>query len=166
LSIGKLLNGRYYIDSVARSVEDYYAGLAEAAGVWVGRGAADLGLSGQVGEGDLVPLLAGCASDGTPLVSGKAAAAGRLPGYDLTFSSPKSVTLMFAQGDDHVRDAVREAHDSAVVQALGYLEGEALRVRRGRDGVSVLEAGGFVAAGFRHRTSRAGDPQLHTPMCW
>ena len=33
---------------------------------------------------------------------------------------------------------------------------------RGRDGVDRLAGGGFVAAGFRHRTSRAGDPQLHT----
>jgi hypothetical protein len=46
--------------------------------------------------------------------------------------------------------------------ALGYLEREAGEVRRGRDGVDRLPGGGFVAAAFRHRTSRAGDPQLHT----
>jgi hypothetical protein len=49
-----------------------------------------------------------------------------------------------------------------VAAALSYLEREAGEVRRGRDGVDRLLGGGFVAAAFRHRTSRAGDPQLHT----
>ena len=49
-----------------------------------------------------------------------------------------------------------------MTQALGYLEREAGEVRRGKDGRDRLPGGGFVAAAFRHRTSRAGDPQLHT----
>ena len=162
LSIGKLVSARYYLDSVAKRIEDYYAGVGEAPGVWLGRAASDLGLAGQVAEGDLEPLLGGHAPDGTPLVSGKAAAVGRLPGFDLTFSAPKSVTLLFALGDPAVVAASRAAHDRAVRSALGYLEDNAVRVRRGKDGVTVLPADGMVAAGFRHRTSRAGDPQLHT----
>jgi hypothetical protein len=43
-------------------------------------------------------------------------------------------------------------------------EGEAGEVRRGRDGVERLPGGGFVAAAFRHRTSREGDPPLHTQV--
>ncbi len=54
MSIGKLAAGpgagRYYIDQVAQGREDYYAGEGEAAGVWMGTGAALLGLSGEVGE--------------------------------------------------------------------------------------------------------------------
>ena len=50
----------------------------------------------------------------------------------------------------------------AVREALGYMERSAAAVRRGAGGARVEEAGGFVAAAFRHRTSRAGDPQLHT----
>src|SRR5215203_5956094 len=34
--------------------------------------------------------------------------------------------------------------------------------RRGHGGAMVEEASGLIAAAFRHRTSRAGDPQLHT----
>jgi TrwC relaxase len=49
-----------------------------------------------------------------------------------------------------------------VTQALRYLEREASEVRRGKDGIDRLAGRGFVAAGFRHRTSRAGDPQLRT----
>jgi conjugative relaxase-like TrwC/TraI family protein len=162
LSIGKLVSARYYLDSVAKGVEDYYAGHGEAAGVWMGAGAGLLGLSDEVAGDDLVAVLAGCAPDGSALVSGKAAAAGRLAGFDLTMSAPKSVTLLFALGDDIVRDVTRAAHDVAVSQALGYLEAEAARLRRGHDGTQVEAAVGLVAAGFRHRTSRAGDPQLHT----
>ena len=65
MSIGKLAGGpgagRYYIDQVAQGREDYYAGEGEgeAAGVWIGTGAAWLGLSGEVGEEGLGRLLEG-----------------------------------------------------------------------------------------------------------
>jgi len=81
---------------------------------------------------------------------------------DLTFSAPKSVSLLFGLGAPDVEASVRGAHDEAVTAALGYLERRAVRVRRERNGVRVLPAEGFVAAIFRHRASRAGDPQLHT----
>ncbi len=35
-------------------------------------------------------------------------------------------------------------------------------MRRGHNGAERLVGGGLVGAAFRHRTSRAGDPQLHT----
>ena len=63
MSIGKLAAGpgagRYYIDQVAQGREDYYAGEGEAAGVWMGTGAAWLGLTGEVGEEGLARLLEG-----------------------------------------------------------------------------------------------------------
>src|SRR6185312_15798951 len=43
-----------------------------------------------------------------------------------------------------------------------YLERSAAAVRRGHGGTEVVPADGLVAAAFRHRTSRVGDPQLHT----
>ena len=61
LSIGKLAGGpaagRYYIEQVAKGLEDYYAGEGEAAGVRMGSGAASLGLSGEVDEHGLQRLL-------------------------------------------------------------------------------------------------------------
>jgi hypothetical protein len=58
---------------------------------------------------------------------------------------------------------VRSAHGAAVEAALAYLEREAGFGRRRVDGdVRSVRAGGFVAAAFQHRTSRAGDPLLHT----
>ena len=64
MSIGKLAAGTgaggYHIDQVAQGREDYYAGEGDAAGMWIGLGAASLGLSGQVREQGLARLLDGC----------------------------------------------------------------------------------------------------------
>jgi conjugative relaxase-like TrwC/TraI family protein len=83
-------------------------------------------------------------------------------GYDLTFSAPKSVSTLWALGDASTGEVVVAAHDAAVKAALGYLERHASLSRRGRDGVEQIRSAGFAAALFDHRTSRTGDPQLHT----
>ncbi len=84
-------------------------------------------------------------------------------GYDLVFSCPKSVSLLHALTDDEqVRRELSEAHEQAWQAALGYLEREACVVRRGKGGAVREHGEGFVAAAFRHRTSRAQDPHLHT----
>ena len=112
-------------------------------------------------------LLDGRAADGTDL--GIVRRVARRPGYDLTFSAPKSVSLLWTFGSAEVRDTVSVAHDRAVAGVVDQLSGEACVVRRGRDGKDAYAGSGFLAAGFRHRTSRAGDPQLHThvldPQC-
>ena len=86
----------------------------------------------------------------------------RVPGFDLTFSAPKSVSVLFGIGDDALRGAIQDAHDRAVVDALAYVEREAGVTRRGAGGAVVIAGRGLIGAAFRHRTSRAGDPQLHT----
>ena len=53
-------------------------------------------------------------------------------------------------------------HDHAVREAIGYIERSAAAVRRGAAGSVVEEVDGFLAAAYRHRSSREGDPQLHT----
>src|SRR5205085_10222695 len=60
------------------------------------------------------------------------------------------------------RRGAREAHEAAVDAAIGYLERHACWSRRGKNGVHQVRGGGFLGAAFRHRTSRAGDPHLHT----
>ena len=49
LSLGKLGAGQqsYYLEAVARGVEDYYGGRGEVAGRWVGAGAETLALFGR-----------------------------------------------------------------------------------------------------------------------
>jgi Ti-type conjugative transfer relaxase TraA len=159
LSIGKLKGGglaaRYYEEQVASGREDYYSGQGEARGRWMGRGAQATGRAGELGDGELETLLDGAGLRRTP--SDKAVA-----GFDLTFRAPKSVSVLWALSDDVVALQAREAHDAAVQEAMGYVERQACKARRGRDGVVQVEGGGFVAAAFRHRMSRAEDPLLHT----
>ena len=82
--------------------------------------------------------------------------------FDLTFSAPKSVSVLFAVAPAEVSVALVEAHEEAVRSALGYLEEAAVFVRRGAGGARFEHAGGLIAAAYRHRMSRALDPQLHT----
>lgn len=163
LNIGKLRRGgeNYYLNSVARGVEDYYLGSGEAPGYWLASGATDLGLSGEVGDDELRNVLRGShPTSGTQLV--KANRDERVPGFDLTFRAPKSVALLHELGSKEASNEVVNAHDAAVAAAVGYLERQASGARRGRAGKHTIASKGFIAAAFRHRTSRAGDPLLHT----
>jgi conjugative relaxase-like TrwC/TraI family protein len=86
----------------------------------------------------------------------------RQPGWDLCFSAPKSVSVLWSQADPETRSKIQQAQERAVRDALGYLEKTALVTRTGRGGqVHQRAEGGFFAL-FEHGTSRAHDPQLHT----
>ncbi len=163
LSIGKLVSGAedYYLKTVARGAEEYYLGAGEAPGRWMGSGCEGLGLGGVVGAAQLRALLAGFSSAGERITN-TAPGRARVAGFDLCFSAPKSVSVLWGLGEEAVAGAVRVAHDGAVEEALGYLERHATRARRGAGGAHRIEAKGLVGAAFRHRTSRAGDPQLHS----
>ena len=73
------------------------------------------------------------------------------------------MSVLFAIGEPVLAGALVEAHEAAVDAALGYLEREACRVRRGRGGVRREVGEGFVAAAYRHRMSRAEDPAAAYP---
>src|SRR4051812_41764851 len=86
----------------------------------------------------------------------------KVVGFDLTFSAPKSVSVLFAAGDEHTAGELIRAHDAAVRATLKYVEDAAVKVRRGRGGAQVQPGEGVVAVAYRHRMSRSLDPQLHT----
>jgi conjugative relaxase-like TrwC/TraI family protein len=164
LSIGKLALGqqRYYEQQVAQGQDDYYSGRGEAPGEWTGTGADELGLRGTVSAGQFSALLEGRdpRSPGERLRAGNSEPV--IAALDLTFSAPKSVSVLFAVAPVELSGALVDAHEEAVRAALGWLEGEAVFVRRGKGGARFEHAGGLIAAGYRHRMSRALDPQLHT----
>ncbi|MDQ3954134.1 MAG: relaxase domain-containing protein [Actinomycetota bacterium] len=163
LNIGKLRAGgeNYYLNSVAKGVEDYYLGSGEAPGYWLASGAQDLELSGVVTEQALRNVLSGShPASGTELAAPRRGE--RVPGFDLTFRAPKSVALLHALGPKEASNEVVSAHDAAVAASLGYLERVASGARRGKGGKVSIDSKGFIGAAFRHRTSRAGDPLLHT----
>jgi conjugative relaxase-like TrwC/TraI family protein len=164
LSIGKMVVGaeEYYLGIVAQGNEEYYTGTGEAPGKWMGSGTDALGLRGEVAPGDLRAILAGVSpKDGSPLAARRGGSS-RVSGFDLTFSSPKSVSVLWGLSDPETSAAVRAAHDRAVAEGLEYLERHATVARRGAGGDRRIETSGLVAAAFVHRTSRNGDPQLHT----
>src|SRR4051794_16940126 len=151
VSIGKLANGQasYYLDqaqvrvdratSVGSGVEDYYVGGTEAAGYWMGSGSGRVGACGAVAGDELRNVLDGCRPDGIQLVPDHPR---RVPGFDITFSAPKSVSVLFGIGDERLQRAIRTAHDEAVADALGYLERVAARGRRKRGGFETVEGHG------------------------
>ena len=133
------------------------------ASFWQGGAARDAGLRGHVLPDEFEDVLAGW-------VPGTETRLGRLregehdhrPGWDITFSAPKSVSLEgLVIGD---RRAIR-AHDDAVRATLQWIETDLLQTR-GWDPITRqrprVAADGMIVAGFRHLASRSGDPQLHT----
>lgn len=159
--------GRYYLDDLAAEL-----GVARAAGGgpdalapgrpgrWTGGGAAGLGLDGEVEPGDLAAVLEGRRpGGGRPLVARR----GGVAGYDLTFTAPKSVSLLFGLSSTSAAAEVVSAHDAAVESATGYVARRAAAVRRTvGDERRAEPARGVVAAAFAHGVSRALDPHLHT----
>jgi len=142
ISIGKLGAGqeRYYAEEIAEGAEDYYAGCGEAEGQWIGAAAPELGLDGKVDPAGLTAMLTGRNPlTGEPLDLKSAPGRGPVPGFDLTFSAPKSVSLSLALGGHPVSGQVMEAHGAAVEAALSYMERSACWARRGKGGATFVQ---------------------------
>lgn len=141
--------------------DDYYLDGGEPPGRWVGAGAEAMALSGTVHAEQFTRVLSGVdPATAKPRVHGAGEA--HRPGWDLTFSAPKSVSAAWAAADETERAAITAAHDTAVDAALELLEDEAATARRGRAGESHERAAGLIAAVYQHSTSRAQEPQLHS----
>lgn len=160
LSIGAMGAGQgtYYV-GLAR--EDYYLAGGEPLGLWAADGSRMLELIATVEREAFLRLFQGLHPEtGTPLVQ-NAGDPDRQPGWDLTFSAPKSCSVEWGTADPTTRQAIQQAHFAAVKAALAYLEEECAFTRRGQAG-AVVEKARLVVATFEHGTSRAQDPQLHT----
>lgn len=167
-------NANYWINAVAEGEDDYYTKPGEAPGEWIGELAGDLGLEGRIDRDEYAAALAGQHPEsGEELVRrpkprtftdsvGRERHVEPVLGYDVRFSAPKSVSLLYAVGSPEIRDAVVAAHDAAVREAFVYLEREACFVQRGPGGNEIQPGAGLMGMAFRHRMSRAGDPALHT----
>ncbi|MDE2125251.1 MAG: relaxase domain-containing protein [Armatimonadetes bacterium] len=160
LSLADIENGQeHYYDGLAR--EDYLTNGGEAPGIWLGRGAAALGLESTVVSETFIRVFQGFHPDRDATLVQNAGKENRQPGWDLTFSAPKSVSVLFALANPHTRRHIQSAHLNAVREAIGYLEDVACFTRRGKGG-RVKQRAGFIVAAYEHGTSRAQDPDLHT----
>lgn len=139
--------------------DDYYAEGGLAPSEWFGEAASALGLEGEVDREQFAALLEGRV-DGEQLGTTREGKVEHRPGWDITLSAPKSVSIMAEVAGDKRLIA---AHGAAVKVALAHVENHmaATRVREGGE-VQRQATGNLAIATFRHATSRAQDPQLHT----
>src|SRR5215203_2499507 len=166
-------NAGYWLAAVAEGGEDYYTKPGEAPGEWVGELAEELGLQGQVDAAGYGAILEGRdPNDGTTLVArpdtrfrerpdGTQKRVEPVLGYDVRFSAPKSVSLLYAFGSESVRERTIAVMNEAVRQGIAHLEQHACMVQRGQGGPRIEPGVGFAGMAFRHRMSRAGDIALH-----
>lgn len=141
------------------SNKDNYYVLGNLESRWEGKGADELGLSGMVDNDQLTKILQGQLPDGSSLSRKVDGQETHRPGYDLTFSTPKSVSMMALIGGDR---RLIEAHNAAVSVVLQEIEGLAsARITVDKVTSSQL-TGNLIAAIFNHDTSRDLDPQLHS----
>lgn len=87
---------------------------------------------------------------------------GAVAGFDLTFTAPKSASVLWALGDPKTQAAVMAAHRAAVEEALDFVEARALFTRVGAHSCAQVRTRGMVAAAFDHWDTRTADPNLHT----
>jgi conjugative relaxase-like TrwC/TraI family protein len=131
-----------------------------SAGEWYGRGAHALGLQGRVQRSQFRGVLRGQLPGGARIRSGRSGGSEHTPGWDLTFSAPKSVSIVAEVTQDK---RIFEAHRTAVHEALQWVERHAVVYRkRTLTGRRQVNSQSLVAALFQHHSSRALDPDLHT----
>ena len=132
------------------SQDDYYSEKQQVVGQWFGRGADELGLSGEVTTEDFRSVLRGFRPASAEVLVHKANGYDdRRAGWDATFNAPKSISIQGLVGGD---DALIEAHRKAVSRALEELEHYALSRRRG--GSEWVVTSNVVAACFDHIAAR------------
>lgn len=167
-----LTNAENYFREHLR-VGDYYMEGQSVSGQWFGEGAKELGLSGITTEKDFINLCRNIhpqtGEQLTPRLNSKRVStdengvthelANRRVFYDFTLSPPKSVSIAALVGNDK---RIIEAHDEAVQIAMRQVQSfAATRIRKGHQ-YSHRITGNVVGAVFRHDTSRALDPHLHS----
>jgi conjugative relaxase-like TrwC/TraI family protein len=160
----KLAAGReeYYTREIARNREEYLSGHGESPGVFHGGSARALGLEGECSAEAFKRLFA-WQDPRTGEQLGRAPRADAMPAWDLVFRPHKDVSILYALGDEATGRKVGEAHQAGVRAAVAYLDGQ-VGTRTGRHGAEHVQGEGVLAVGFTHRTSRAGDPLLHTHL--
>ncbi|WCT75871.1 MobF family relaxase (plasmid) [Sphingomonas naphthae] len=137
--------------------DNYYTvDQAEEASAWAGEGATALGLEGAVDAARFEAILEGRLPDGSVIDARRGE---HRPGWDLTMSVPKSVSVLaLVGGDARLIAAVREA----ATATLGWIERNIVEARVSTaEGQRAVRTGNVLAATFLHDVNRNGEPQLH-----
>jgi conjugative relaxase-like TrwC/TraI family protein len=162
--IAKLTIGReeYYTRELATDHEQYLSGQGESPGRWYGAGATSLGLLGEASPAGFQAMFEG-RDPITGELLGRPHGRNAVPAFDVVLRPTKSVSVLYGLGDLAIGRTVLAAHHAGLAEAVVYLD-EQLGARRGHGGVQHVSGQGVLAVGFDHRTSREGDPLLHTHL--
>jgi conjugative relaxase-like TrwC/TraI family protein len=162
--IAKLSVGReaYYTRELATDHQQYLSGHGESPGRWYGAAATSLGLQGEASVAGFQAMFEG-RDPSTDELLGRPHGRKAVPAFDLVLRPTKSVSILYGLGDPATGRAVLSAHHAGLAEAVGYLD-EHLGARRGHGGVQHVSGQGLLAVGYDHRTSREGDPLLHTHL--
>jgi conjugative relaxase-like TrwC/TraI family protein len=162
--IAKLSVGReaYYTRELATDHEQYLSGHGESPGRWYGASASSLGLQGEASVAGFQAMFEG-RDPTTGQLLGRPHGRNAVPAFDVVLRPTKSVSILYGLGDPRTGRAVLAAHHAGLAEAVGYLDGH-LGARRGHGGHEHVSGQGLLAVGFDHRTSREGDPLLHTHL--
>ena len=168
LTIRAMTSGEGYAQRHLQQ-SDYYDQNRTVKGEWHGRGAELVGLKGEVTSEDFEAVRQGLdprsgeflrqRHSADRIASNGAEQSKARSLYDMTFSAPKSVSVMAIVGGD---ERLVAAHENAVREVLEEAEKySATRVRL--VGLNENRAtGNWIVASYTHDTSRQLDPQLHT----
>jgi conjugative relaxase-like TrwC/TraI family protein len=162
--IAKLSVGReaYYTRELATDHQQYLSGHGESPGRWYGAGARSLWLQGEASVAGFQAMFEG-RDPTTGELLGRPHGRNAVPAFDVVLRPTKSVSILYGLGDAAIGRAVLAAHHAGLAEAVAYLD-EQLGARRGHGGVQHVSGQGVLAVGFDHRTSREGDPLLHTHL--
>jgi conjugative relaxase-like TrwC/TraI family protein len=143
---------------------DYYG--SEGEGSWLGLGAKDLGLSGDITaktNKEFNNLLKGILPNGQVLGRKTKDGTEHTPGVDLTFSAPKSFSIqMLLYSSSQERQGMEQALKTAVSKTLSYIESKGYVVaRKGNGGYEREKLNKLTFATFMHTTNRNLEPQMH-----
>ncbi|POH60311.1 MobF family relaxase [Arthrobacter glacialis] len=176
--VSYLLKTTSHADVETRDLTGYYTAGSNPSGQWLGAGLSGIGMAPHATVTDAAAKAlferGEHPSTGAPLgrtpnqastvtgANGHTVRRAAVAGFDLTFSVPKSVSVLWALGSDEYKDKVMAAHHAALEATLAWLESSAIHTRAGHGGVAHVGIHGAIAAAFDHWESRSGDPQLHT----
>ncbi|WP_113718105.1 MobF family relaxase [Arthrobacter dokdonensis] len=176
--VSYLLKTTSHADVETRDLTGYYTNASNPSGQWLGAGLPGIGMEPhstvtdaaakalfERGENPNTGGSLGHKPSQTTTVTGRNGQPVRraaVAGFDLTFSVPKSISVLWALASDEDKDRIMAAHHAALEATLAWLETSAIHTRAGHAGVAHIGVQGAVAAAFDHWESRSGDPQLHT----
>ena len=140
--------------------DNYYtADAAQESSLWVGEGAEKAGLTGAVEIDAFKAILDGQMPDGTALGTG-GKEGNRAVGFDMTFSAPKTLSMLaYVGGDERLLAANMKATQAAIAWAEKNLAETRMQDSKGQ--MQTVKTGNLVVALFQHDTNRNLDPQAH-----